>query len=208
MHALEDQFQQLQANVENTLHYASLPTSPAYQGQAGSSAAAQQQAQYPQAEHEHEHEDPAFVAYQAKVRDGLPFGWCTCPRLLAWTLAHPSLQAWAGAASGPDPTSSVAWPLPQVAAATAASASAGDQAFNIGAEGHTKQQQAAYSVPPDECLRQLKQIGYAEADLLTLHPSQQQQLLAQHMEQQQQQEAAPHMPNPTQAHQPKCCVIQ
>jgi hypothetical protein len=96
----------------------------------------------------------------------------------------------------------------QVAAAEAASA--GDQAFNIGAEGHTKQQQAAFSMPPDECLRQLKQIGYAEADLLTLHPSQQQQLLAQHMtqQQQQQQEAVPHMPDPAQAHQPKCCVIQ
>ncbi len=81
MHALEDQFVQLQAHVENALHYASLPTSPAaYQGQAGSSAAAQQQqaaaAQYPQ--QGAEEEDPAFMAYQAKVRGRLPFGRRAC----------------------------------------------------------------------------------------------------------------------------------
>jgi hypothetical protein len=224
VHALEDQVLQLQASVENALQYGSVPTSPAYNEQAGSSAAAQQRAPAQYQQHEAQ-EDPAFAAYQAKVASRrrlccLPFPClaarpcsccccCSCPRAQAAQMAAGARRAARHLApaqgergGGADPGGAPAF-LPQVASAEAA---AGDQGFNIGAAGHTKQQQAALSVPPEECLRQLKQIGYAEADLLTLHPAQQQQLLAQHMTQQP--EPVAHQPEPSQAHQPKCCVIQ
>ncbi len=79
----------------------------------------------------------------------------------------------------------------------------GDQAFNIPA--HPQQQGQQQALSQQECLEQLKQLGYAEADLVTLPLPMMQQLLSQH---QQPQQLVPHMPNPATAHQPKCCVIQ
>ncbi len=90
---------------------------------------------------------------------------------------------------------------PTGAAFKAKAAAAGQNAY-IPAHPQQGQQQA---LSQQECLEQLKQLGYAEADLMTLPLPMMQQLLAQH---EQPQQVAPHVPNPAQAHQPKCCVIQ